>query len=150
MSNYKPDWEIKEIPFTEFLKNCKPVPFVWVDGNGNELEQHLILAGSDGTIYNADTKHVLKPYSKDAAGHMEVKIKAGDHYKHIAVHILVATAWLPNPENKKYVHHINGIAHDNRLINLVWVTFDEHTYLHKLMRKGNKEEYMKEVERLRG
>ena len=37
--------------------------------------------------------------------------------KHTRTHVLVAQAFIPNPENKPYVNHINGIRHDNRAIN---------------------------------
>lgn len=48
----------------------------------------------------------------------------------LAVHRLVAMAFLPNPDNKPYVHHIDGDSLNNEVNNLMWVTSDEHRALH--------------------
>lgn len=53
--------------------------------------------------------------------------KDGGH-KLREVHRLVAEAFIPNPENKREVDHINTVRNDNRVENLKWVTSSENKY----------------------
>lgn len=70
-------------------------------------------------------------------GYDQTVLSVDGVYRHAYIHRLVANAFIPNPENKPEVNHINGNKKDNRAENLEWVTKSENG-LHSFRVLGRK------------
>lgn len=90
---------------------------IWVDVKRNNNYS----ISNTGKIINKKNGKQLKA-SKDKNGYMAINLgrKCRTH-----LHRLLAEAFIPNPDNKSEVDHINTIRDDNRLENLRWVTKKE-------------------------
>lgn len=65
--------------------------------------------------------HITLGYEDSAYGYLKVNYK-GKRYQ---VHRLVAEVFIPNPDGKETVDHINMVKTDNRACNLRWATYKE-------------------------
>lgn len=111
-----------------------------------QTKRKIPLVGK-GMEFSGEFKHILEPeremtYTKNNRGYLSVVIRK----KTFMLHRLVALAFIPNPESKPFVNHIDGNKLNNRVDNLEWCTAAENnqharlTGLHK-QASGHKIKY---------
>jgi hypothetical protein len=89
-------------------------PFDCVDYKGNYI------VSPNGNVYSKIQKRLLKG-TIDFFGYKYITINASKE----KVHRIIASLFIPNPENKPCVNHINGVKSDNRVENLEWSSYSE-------------------------
>lgn len=77
-----------------------------------------------GKIEQHRKQKILTP-SLCRGGYLSAIISNEAISKRIKIHRLVAQAFIPNPDNKPQVNHINGVKTDNKMENLEWMTCKE-------------------------
>lgn len=103
------------------------------DGHVYTVEHYTIASNGKRMPTRA---HRLAERSSNA-GYLRVCLRQNGHAKMCSVHRLVASAFIPNPEGKREVNHLNCDRHDNRVENLEWVTPKEnvaYSFTHGLRR----------------
>ena len=91
-------------------------------------------------------KGAIKKLLTDRKGYLYVFLSKNNIEKTHRVHRLVADAFIPNPDNKPEVDHINTIRSDNRVENLRWVTSKENSE-NEISHKKQKDSWTDELKR---
>ena len=100
--------------------------------------EYFVTYEGDVYSYKHSGCHKMIP-TKSANGYIKIKICVGGRIYNRNIHRIVAETFIPNPENKPEVNHIDGNKHNNAVSNLEWTTRKEnadHAYTHGLFGKG--------------
>lgn len=98
---------------------------VFIDGNIT-----LYAVSRDGKVRNLNTNYYLRGAILNTYRVFNLKINGKQ--RNIAGHRLVAAAFIPNPDNKPFVDHVDGNRLNNNVENLRWVSQQENAQnIHK-------------------
>ena len=118
---------------------------IWKDIEGYEGIYQVSNLGRvrslDRKVWNYTKKgRILKSHS-NGHGYQNVSLHNKNKIeKHAYIHILVAKAFIPNPENKKEVNHKDFNKENNCADNLEWVTREENKKHYRKSQYANKVE----------
>ena len=86
----------------------------------------LYTANSQGQIYSYKSNKFLEGCTM-TSGHKTVYLRKNGTSKMFQIHRIIATLFIPNPDNFPFVHHIDENPQNNAVDNLKWVTPKENT-----------------------
>jgi hypothetical protein len=105
---------------------------MFIDGYGTDYEIF-----EDGTVISQKYKTPRKlKTGKYSNNYLFYHLRDGKTGKSFMAHRLVAEAFIPNPECKPCVNHIDGNKTNNHVTNLEWVTYHENS-VHSIRVLGN-------------
>ena len=100
---------------------------IWRDISGFEGHYQVNNIGGVRSIKQGRIK-ILQPV-KSHSGYLKVHLSLKSVVLQQSVHRLVAEAFIPNPANLSDVNHLDRVKHNNKEVNLEWIS-KSHNNLH--------------------
>lgn len=127
----------------------------WKDIKGYEgyyqISRDGIVKSLERTVKQGKTirheREKIKKIHKNQYGYPCVTLCKDRKSRSLLIHRILAIAFIPNPDNKPYVDHINTDKEDYRLENLRWVTSKENANNEITLKHCRENLYIPEVQR---
>lgn len=121
------------------MKHIKTINEIWKPIKGYEGLYEVSNFGRVKSLnYNRTGEEKILKFLENKK-YLSVSLWKNKKYKQYKVHRLVAITFIPNPDNKPYVNHLDCDPSNNNVNNLEWCTQKENMqYAGKLNRLGEK------------
>lgn len=128
---WKPVKEYENLYMISNLGKVKSLDRITKNGRGEFLKKGKILTNNINNM-----------------GYEYLYLKDGGRNRKVYVHRLVASAFIPNPNNKKEVNHIDCNPLNNKADNLEWVSHKENmAYMSKLGRSNKTGQWLEKIKK---
>lgn len=98
---------------------------IWLPVVGFEGFYEVSNMGRVKSLSNKGTTNIIKATTINNGGYVTIRLAKNKKEMGKLVHRLVAEAFIPNPDNKATVNHIDSNRINNNLDNLEWTTYSE-------------------------
>lgn len=117
---------------------------IWKDVKGYEGLYQISNLGKVKRLVSVKCKkeRFLSITKDRKSGYCRVMLCKNNKTKRFLIHRLIAEHFIPNPENKPCIDHINGVKDDNRIENLRWCTYKENNN-YQIAKRNNSESQKK-------
>lgn len=100
-------WEVKKMKWVKIKRN----------------DNYSI--NENGEVRNDNTGRIKSAFVSKGNGYLMIDLWENNKSSKVPLHRLIAEAFIPNPNNKPCVDHIDGNRQNNAIENLRWATYSE-------------------------
>lgn len=107
--------------------------------------QNLYLISNEGRVFSLQQNRFIK-WRSNGNGYYNITLRKNNITQKFFIHRLVAIHFIPNPDNKPFINHIDCNPSNNKVDNLEWCSHKENMeYASKLGRFNKTAEWTEKI-----